>query len=360
MIEAREDFIQSYEVSDEHLTSCGMPWEELHAIARAHEHRRAELEAAGQFALLLLRELPEIHSLKVRVKDPAHLVRKVVRKLRDKRYAGVSATTYESHVTDLVGIRALHLFKDDWQSIHEHILRTWEVKEQPIAYYRQGDSPDVIQAFRDAGCNPTEHSAGYRSLHYVIVSKPSKRTEVVEIQVRTLFEEAWSEIDHHVRYPEQSQQPELAEFLTIFNRLAGSADEMGTFIKRLQSAFTVSAERIAAIETEKGQLSQQLKESVEKLQIGEAEKARIKNQIEQMQKTTMENVLAEVGATQVRNLHNTRAYFNTMLSLHSARRVCSKCQKEFRPLGMSNQTTCLQCSWSPQERGDAAADSEQS
>src|SRR5262249_2696289 len=80
------------------------------------------------------------------------------------------------------------------------------------------------------------HPAGYRSVHYVCSTQPLQRKVLAEIQVRTIFEEGWSEVDHRVRYPNYSNDQLVAYFLTIFNRLAGSADEMGTFVQGLTSA----------------------------------------------------------------------------------------------------------------------------
>ena len=62
---------------------------------------------------------------------------------------------------------------------------------------------------------------------------------LVEIQVRTVFEEAWSEIDHLMRYPYDVDNPIITEYLGIFNRIVGSADEMGTFIKKMKSQFSL-------------------------------------------------------------------------------------------------------------------------
>ena len=81
-------------------------------------------------------------------------------------------------------------------------------------------------------CQIVRHPFGYRSVHYLLALKPSKNLMVAELQVRTIFEEAWSEIDHHIRYPYQADNPILGNYLEIFNRLAGSADEMGSFIIR--------------------------------------------------------------------------------------------------------------------------------
>jgi len=46
---------------------------------------------------------------------------------------------YKEIVTDLIGIRVLHLFKDDWQNIHHEILNLWDIKETPQVNIRRGD-----------------------------------------------------------------------------------------------------------------------------------------------------------------------------------------------------------------------------
>ena len=56
----------------------------------------------------------------------------------------------------------------------------------------------------------------------------------IEIQIRTLFEEGWGEIDHHIIYPRKKDDPMLKEFSELLNRLAGMGDEMGSFYRRLQ------------------------------------------------------------------------------------------------------------------------------
>lgn len=67
----------------------------------------------------------------------------------------------------------------------------------------------------------------YRSVHYTIYSEQGLG---IEIQVRTLFEEAWSEIDHKLRYPYNLTNEMLSKYINIMNRLTGMGDEMGTFI----------------------------------------------------------------------------------------------------------------------------------
>lgn len=137
-------------------------------------------------------------------------------------------------LTDLIGVRALHLFKEDWNQIHDLITNTWDLNEIPTAYYREGDSTEYKKSFQEKGCEPKEHPFGYRSVHYIIETKPAKTKYFAEIQVRTIFEEAWSEIDHTIRYPYDQDNQIFGQFLMILNRLAGSADEMGTFVQFLK------------------------------------------------------------------------------------------------------------------------------
>ena len=64
----------------------------------------------------------------------------------------------------------------------------------------------------------------------VQVTPSFRRSATVDDRVR----KAWSEIDHKIRYPYDTQNDMLGEYLAIFNRIVGSADEMGSFIKKLK------------------------------------------------------------------------------------------------------------------------------
>ena len=63
----------------------------------------------------------------------------------------------------------------------------------------------------------------YRSVHYIL----KYRGMYLEVQVRTLFEEGWGEIDHHILYPYKKQNPMLTEFSELLNRLAGMGGRNG-------------------------------------------------------------------------------------------------------------------------------------
>ena len=50
-----------------------------------------------------------------------------------------------------------------------------------------------------------------------------------EIQVRTLTEEAWGEIDHSIRYPYNKNNQKLTIFDDIMSNLTGTLDDLSSF-----------------------------------------------------------------------------------------------------------------------------------
>lgn len=77
---------------------------------------------------------------------------------------------------------------------------------------------------------PQVHPKNYRSVHYVIKTNFSRDTHPIEVQVRTLSEEAWGEIDHSVRYPYFEGDPALELSCALLSRLTGSVDELASLI----------------------------------------------------------------------------------------------------------------------------------
>ena len=227
-------FLDKYKLTKKDIEAAKLRWEELQAIHDDYLLYQDSLEPqATSISAMLRKQVPKVHSIKLRIKDPEHLIEKIVR----RKLHTVNRKNYKRKITDLIGLRALHLFKDDWIDIHDYIVKKWDLRQLPIANIRRGDPQERTNAFRALGCKIREHPAGYRSIHYLIMSSPFKETVIAEIQVRTIFEEGWSEIDHQIRYPYNLNNKLINHFLIIFNSLAGSADEMGSFIKLLQSYF---------------------------------------------------------------------------------------------------------------------------
>lgn len=219
--------------------AAGVNWEMLLAIRDDHINASRHLEDTAGYFVRSMQAFDGVHSVRWRVKDPEHLLEKIIRKKSDPesavRYADLDENNYYRLVTDLIGVRALHLFKRDCLYIHDQIINRWVFHEDPISYIREGDLNDLTEQLGAKQIDSKVHPAGYRSIHYVLKSQPGLREILVEVQVRTVFEEAWAEIDHSVRYPNFTKNNQIESVLKIFNRLAGSADELGGFIRSLSA-----------------------------------------------------------------------------------------------------------------------------
>lgn len=271
----RSQFLEKHRISEDKYEAAALGWDALTEIYEDYCASQSDLEAAATGIADLLRRIPAVHSLKIRVKDPEHLLAKIIRKRAEEGSRDISLHNYRQEITDLIGVRALHLFREDWEPIHDYIVTKWELHEQPTAYVKQGEPAEFTDHAANKGCVVKEHEAGYRSVHYLIKSSATKRKHIAEVQVRTIFEEAWSELDHQLRYPYELGNPLLDQFLTIFNRLAGSADEMGSFVRRLLSEL-----RQGALERER--LREELKEKIRQQNIDRTEKEELTRKVDEL------------------------------------------------------------------------------
>lgn len=178
------------------------------------------------------KEFPIIHSIKSRFKDPEHLRDKIKRKAAIGQI--ITKVNLFKEINDLIGIRVLYLYQDQFQSIHEQILQKvyelgdWCFVEPPKAYTWDPESKqhyerlEIITELRDTY---------YTSVHYII--KPNNNNPVCcEIQVRTLFEEIWGEIDHTINYPHPTESIACKEQLRVLSKLVSTGTRLADSIFR--------------------------------------------------------------------------------------------------------------------------------
>lgn len=173
-----------------------------------------------------------VHSVKSRLKDPDHLKEKIRRKMAggDRR---IDENNFFDEITDLVGVRVLHLYQDQLIRIHDKITEKvtngdWYFEEKPVAYSWDPESKDF---FESLGLEVKLRDTYYTSIHYLV--RPKKKSNVCcEIQVRTLFEEIWGEIDHTINYPQQTQKKACKEQLRVLSKLVSTGSRLADSIFR--------------------------------------------------------------------------------------------------------------------------------
>lgn len=227
-------FLKCAHISPEAFEATGLIWENLLEIKKDYKTFKEELAAPGNALFETFNSIQNVHSIRLRLKDPNRLIKKIIRKKIENPKRIIDINSYKNEITDLIGIRALHSFKEDWLAIHRFITKHCTLKEKPVAYYCNGDAPERIEMYKTHGCEVKEHPCGYRSVHYLVETNMDKSIYISEVQVRTIFEEGWSEIDHKIRYTFGNENNLLNQFLIMFNRLSGNADEMGSYVLALK------------------------------------------------------------------------------------------------------------------------------
>ncbi|HLN03894.1 MAG TPA: RelA/SpoT domain-containing protein [Bryobacteraceae bacterium] len=144
------------------------------------------------------------------MKDPGHLKDKLERKLRESkskdRAFGVNVNNLFIKINDLAGLRILHLHTEQAADIDKGLRELFEEEsynlvEGPTARTWDDESRSY---FKSVNIKTKASPSLYTSIHYVI--KPNRKTRYTcEIQVRTLMEEVWGEVDHAINYPHQSK-----------------------------------------------------------------------------------------------------------------------------------------------------------
>lgn len=175
---------------------------------------------------LSLIDFPIVHSVRARLKTLEHLDEKIRRKWQEGE--PTDANNVFEKITDLAGARILHLYQDQFPAIHTEILekvtelKDWYLLESPKAYTWDPESQQFFQALK---IDVEIKESFYTSVHYLV--RPRKDSPLCcEIQVRTLFEEIWGEVDHALNYPTPSEKISCREQLRVLAKLVGAGSRL--------------------------------------------------------------------------------------------------------------------------------------
>ncbi len=185
---------------------------------------------------LSMSPMPLIHSVKSRLKDRGHLQEKIARKRDDG--PPIDGANLFWRITDFAGVRVLHLYQEQARTIHEEILdkvqnkHDWVLCETPKAYTWD---PESNEFFTSLGLEVKLKDTFYTSVHYVV--RPRADSPLCcEIQVRTLFEEIWGEVDHALNYPKPTGLVACQEQLRVLTKVVGAGSRLVDSIFRTAAA----------------------------------------------------------------------------------------------------------------------------
>lgn len=204
----------------------------------------------------MLDTFQNVHLQKSRVKSIESILWKIIDKryhsLRNanSKYVNINSDNYNSIITDLIGMRIILNYRGNWTSIHDEIVKCFPypkegfqsrgtsgtvehlesgdnlLAQNPIAYYAEGDD---IGEYVKYGLDVKPHKMGYRSIHYIV----SYQKIYIEIQVRTIYDEAWSDCDHNYVYKkdDNTSHTALEKLSHILSELTNVSNDIGDSMK---------------------------------------------------------------------------------------------------------------------------------
>lgn len=161
----------------------------------------------------------KVHSVTHRIKDEPNLTQKI--SSSNSVYASLA------DVTDICGVRIITYFAEEVDAVAQLVEREFTIDRTNSIDKRAALDPDQF---------------GYLSVHY-IVSLAANRSSLpeyaafgglgAEIQIRSILQHAWAEIEHDLGYKSQTAVPR--DVVRQFSRLAGLleiADDGFTGLRR--------------------------------------------------------------------------------------------------------------------------------
>lgn len=183
----------------------------------ARERDALERTCAAYVAQLqaLLSEARRIDIAKVegRVKDRDECIRKFSRKYRAALEESGVPYEIQHYITDLIGVRVVCLYEDELEKVADLVRAHFDVI----------DVTDKVSAIER-----TESSFGYKGLHLDLRTRevPGQAHAAqlpFELQVRTIIQDAWSVLDHKIKY-KKSIPAQLKRRINVLSALFELAD----------------------------------------------------------------------------------------------------------------------------------------
>ncbi len=198
------------------------------AILISFLNEKESYKRLADFFVNLIQDDPSVpaeslHTITYRIKDELRLIEKI--DMLNSRVTSqdeiVTEQNYQAGIADLLGIRIICLRLSDVGKIEgylnllakEKIIRFVKGPEQKNTFVLPLDPGNFIPEGEDM------RYTGYSSIHYRMQlgensnGSPDLQELHFELQLRTILEEAWSEIDHKYRYVRSRSGINLPEYI---------------------------------------------------------------------------------------------------------------------------------------------------
>lgn len=131
----------------------------------------------------------------------------------------------------------MHLFQEHFTHIDAVVRKRvadgdWVLGERARAYTWD---PESAEYFGQFDLEVIQKPTTYTSVHYLI--RPRADSPICcEVQVRTLFEEIWGEVDHQINYPVPTEDLSCKEQIKVLSKIVGAGSRLLDSLNRVNRA----------------------------------------------------------------------------------------------------------------------------
>ena len=220
----------------------------IDSAVRFFESNRGSFDVLAESLRACLSEDDElrdmIHFIKHRVKAAESLRAKLRRLAGKDDGETIDESNLFRRITDLAGLRIIHLHTDQIASMHPRILKILEqnryrVIGKPVAYCWD---VEYERLFQEVGLRTERADSMYTTVHYDIQASAEK-SMTCELQVRSLVDEVWGEVSHRVNYPAESPSEACRDQLKVLARLTSGCGRLVDSIFKTHHEATGAAEQ---------------------------------------------------------------------------------------------------------------------
>lgn len=157
-------------------------------------------ENSVRFFCELIASIPKVKNITGRTKSYEECISKFKRKYLPHMTSDDSNLQISNYITDLIGIRAVCYYSDE----------VYEIRRNLKKYFKEIEITD-----KSSLLEKTDDKFGYKSLHLQLIlksrikgfSEASKFKNLkIELQIRTVIQDAWSILDHKIKYKKSIPQ----------------------------------------------------------------------------------------------------------------------------------------------------------
>lgn len=147
-------------------------------------------------------------------------------------------------IKDFAGMRILTLFEKDIFEINTFLVKLfcnekiYSLKEITTYNWERSLALNMFSHLPAQDCDAKKiidfKDSGYKSVHYIVDVEEKKKRCSVEIQVRTLLQDVWGELEHSLSYKQGSVHPHIKKSFVLLAENLSTNDSLISHLRNIR------------------------------------------------------------------------------------------------------------------------------